>query len=139
MGKQQNYAYGDITLCGEVVSAQSPLSEVDVIDLTVTKNADCSYVLIGNNICYTLTYVNNSDVDFTTEDMGAIIVRDPLGSNVTFVDGSMTVDIDDAGPEPVVPIIDGATNVLTYDGLELEAGKTAIVVFCVTVNSMPAA
>jgi len=142
MAKQQNQVFAEIELCGEAVSAQSQVSEVDVIDLTINKEADCAYVLVGGNICYTVTITNSSDVDFANDELGGVIFRDPLASNVTYVENSFNYTINDGSPDPqpvyVEPSIN-ADNVMTYDNIELEAGHSAVVKFCVKVNQMPSA
>jgi len=130
-----NQIFADVNLCGEAVSVQSEVVTTDVINLTVEKEASCKFVLVGHDLCYTVTITNDSDVDFTTEEggLGGIIFRDPLASNLTYVADSFNYEIDGGEPVFVEPAIDG-NNVMTYDSIELEAGQTAVVKFCVTVG-----
>jgi len=135
MATQENQVFLDVELCGETATTASDPVETDIIDLEVTKTSDCEFALVGGNICYTVTITNYSDVDFITGEMGGIVIRDPLSSNLEYVPGSFYYTID--GGEPVTddPNIDGS-NVLTYT-IELAAGETAVVHFCVKVLSMP--
>ena len=142
--KQENLAFADIELCDEAVSVASEPAEVDIIDLQVTKTADCQYAVVGGKICYTVTIFNNSDVNFVgdreDDEMGGVIFRDPLTSNLEYIPGTFTYTIDCGEPDPtpvqVEPNID-TDNVMTYDSLEIPAGCTAIVKFCVKVKSAP--
>ena len=135
MATQENQVFLDVELCGETATTSSDVTETDIIDLEVTKTADCDYALVGGNICYTITITNNSDVDFIDGEMGGIVIRDPLASNVEYVPGSFEYTIDGGEPISADPNIDGS-NVLTYT-IELAAGETAVVHFCVKVLSMP--
>jgi len=136
---QNNKIFLDLTLCNQAVSAESEIAETDVIDLQITKVSNCEYAVVGGNICYTVTIVNNSDVDFIEGDdeMGGIIFRDPLSLNLKYVLDTFEYKIGAADPVQVNPDVDPITNVLIYDSLEIPAGITAIVTFCVKVVSAP--
>jgi len=134
---QENKIFLDLTLCNQAVSAESPPATTDVIDLQITKVSNCEYAVVGGNICYTTTIVNNSDVDFVDGEMGGIIFRDPLTSNLEYVLGSFEYTIGSEPPVQDDPVVDPITNVLTYDSLEIPAGETAVVTFCVKVVSVP--
>jgi len=130
----ENRTFADVTLCGQTVSAQSELVSTDIINLTVEKAASCDYVLVGGRLCYTIVITNDSDVDFIEgqDELGKIIFRDPLADNLTYVTDSFTISINGGTAVPATPTLVG--NVLTYDGIELEAGQFATVVFCVIVG-----
>jgi len=136
MPTQENQAFLDFELCGDAVNVQSEIATTDIIDLQITKVSNCAYAVVGGNICYTITIFNNSDADFTTGELGGIIFRDPLASNVQYVPGSFEYEIGAEPPVQVEPDID-SNNVMTYDSLEIPAGDTAIVTFCVKVLSLP--
>ena len=134
-----NQTFADVTLCGETVFAESQVVTTDVINLTVEKEASCQYVLVGGRLCYTVTITNDSDVDFTTGELGGVIFRDPLAENLTYIPGTFEYTIDCGQPDPVPPVQVEPTinsdNVMTYDSLQIPAGCKAIVTFCVTVGA----
>jgi uncharacterized repeat protein (TIGR01451 family) len=138
MPTQENKVFLDITLCNEAVSTASNIVETNIFDLQVTKKSNCPYAVVGGKICYTVTIVNNSDVDFIIGEYeaGCIIFRDPLANNLEYIGGSFEYVIGSGEPVKVEPDID-SNNVLTYNCLEIPAGKTAIVTFCVKVKSVP--
>ncbi|MCL2755600.1 MAG: DUF11 domain-containing protein [Firmicutes bacterium] len=136
--KLENKAFLDLELCGEAVSVDSgEPTEVDIIDLQITKTANCAYAILGGNICYTVTIVNNSDVDFTDGEMGEITFRDPLADNLEYVDDSFEYGTDPDNLTPGTPNIDG-NNVITFD-LAIPAGETMYIEFCAKVTAMPTA
>ena len=135
MPKQQNQLFVNLELCETPVSIGSEVAETDIIDLQVTKVSACPYAVVGGNICYTATIVNNSDVDFITGEFGALEISDPLASNVEYVEGSFEYTIGSGEPVQVEPNID-VSNVMTYD-IEIPAGETAVVTFCVKVLCLP--
>lgn len=118
-----NEALLDLTLCGQAVSVTSNQADVDIIDLQVTKAASCSLVLLGGEVCYTVTVVNNSTVNLT-----GVTFRDPLASNLTYVTGSFQVD-----GVPEVPTISGNEIQYTFD---ITAGSTVTFDFCATVTGL---
>lgn len=116
----------DFDFCEEAMVVNSNTVETEIIDLQVTKTANVPFTMVGQTICYTVTIVNNSDVD--VED---ILFTDPLESYLTYVDGSFAVD-----GTPETPTVTG--NEIQYE-LSVPAGATVLVTFCVVVNSMPPA
>jgi len=136
MATQENRVFLDIELCDEAVSVESNVAETDIIDLQVTKISNCPYAVVGGNICYTVTIVNNSNANFVDGALGGIIFRDPLASNLQYIPGTFQYTIGSGEPFQVEPNIN-ADNVLTYDSIVLPAGQTAIVTFCVRVLSLP--
>ena len=136
MMKQENELFADVQLCGDTASTGSGVVETDIIDLQVTKAAKCDKALVGGRICYTGTIINNSDVDFITGEQGPVTIRDPLASNVEYIAGTFEYTIGSGQPVQDEPDIDG-NNEMTYE-LEIPAGETVIVEFCVKVLSVPA-
>jgi len=123
----QNQTFLDLELCEESITINSDIVDVDVIDLTLTKEASCNMVIVGKDVCYTVTIVNNSDVALDTT------FRDPLALNTTYVEDSFTVKVGDEEPVGETPSIDG-DNVMTHP-LTVPANETVVVEFCVTVDS----
>jgi len=125
-----NQTFLDLELCEDAITVSSNEVDVDIIDLQITKAASCNMAVVGGEICYTVTIINNSDVDFTEEGAGTITFRDPIDSNLSYKDDSFTVSNDlDAEPTFV-------GNELTYE-LSIGAGETVTIAFCVTVISAP--
>ena len=123
------------------ISVPSNTTDTDIIDLQFTKAANTNYVLVGGTLCYTVTAFNNSDVDFVDPDAtypdgkGGIVFSDTLASNVSYKVGSFTYQIDSGPPVSVEPDIDTPSNTISYNNLQIPADSTAVVKFCVIVNS----
>ena len=118
-----NTTFMDFTLCGDAVSVQSTPSEVDIIDLQITKVAACAYAVVGGEICYTVTIFNNSETELTD-----VLFRDPLAANLEYVEESFEVDGD--AEEPTI-----VGNELQYTFDTIAPGATIEVEFCVTVSA----
>jgi len=125
-----NQTFLDLELCEAAVTVPSNPVNVDIIDLQITKSASCGMAVVGGEICYTVTIINNSDIDFTEEGAGTITFRDPLDSHVTLDETSFMVS-NDPEAEPVM-----VGNEITYE-LSIGAGETVTINFCVTVDSAP--
>ena len=121
MAQFSNQSFLDLELCDSAVSVESNEVVTDIIDLTIEKEADCNMAVIGGTICYTVTIKNNSDIELET------IFRDPLASNLVYVQDSFTVD-----GEPQTPTYDAASHVLSYP-LTLDPHCEVVIRFCVKV------
>jgi len=129
MPTMQNQSFLDFELCDEAVSVHSEPVDIDVIDLTMTKVASCDKVVVGKDICYTVTIVNNSDVEIDGT------FRDPLDENVEYVTGSFKVTVGEDHPIEENPTI-SPENVMTYP-ITIPADETVVIEFCVKVASVP--
>jgi len=127
MPLMQNQTFLDFELCEEAVSVESGITEVDVIDLRISKQASCDMVVVGKDVCYTVTIVNNSDVSLD------VTFRDPLDVNAVYVEESFTITVGSGQPVQVEPTIDPVTNIMTHP-ITIPAGETVVVEFCVTVK-----
>jgi len=119
-----NQSFLDLELCEEVATASSNIVETEIIDLNMIKEANCGYAVVGGKICYTITITNNSAIELVD-----VVFRDPLPNNLTYVEGSFTVDDDSQ-----TPIID-ANNVLSYT-LTIPSSSTLVIKFCTTVGNV---
>jgi len=120
MGNILNQTFLDLELCDKTVTVPSEPVTTEVIDLLITKEASCGFVLKGNNICYTVTIVNKSDI--VIED---VVFRDPLDLNLTYVKDSFRMD--DVLAEPYID----KNNVLTYQ-FNIPPNSKIEIVFCAT-------
>jgi len=117
-------------------SPESNECDVRIIDIQITKTADCSITAVGSVICFTVDVYNNSDVNYYDDGVGGIIFSDALAGNISYNAGSFNYKLLSSSDEPtfVEPNID-INNLMTYDNLEIPAWETVVVKFCVTVNS----
>ena len=115
----------DFDMCRDAISVQSNPADTEIIDLQVTKSASRTAVFVGDNICYTVTVFNNSDVD-----LEELAFSDVLMSNLAYVEGSFEVD-----GVAVTPTI-SPDNELSYLIPLVAGGATVVVTFCVTVTSL---
>ena len=91
--------------------------ETDIVDLQIIKEV-CPYALLGQDICYTVTVLNNSNIDIT-----GLLFSDELADNLTYVAGSFEVDGNFETPMM-------ADNIIQYP-IDIMAGGEVIIKFCV--------
>ncbi|MCL2796708.1 MAG: DUF11 domain-containing protein [Firmicutes bacterium] len=121
MATLENTSFLDLDLCEEAISVESNEVVTTVIDLSIVKEASCAYVILGKNICYTVTVTNNSDVELLD-----VMFRDPLPSGLVYVEGSLEVDGTPVEPATTSPD-------LTYLLESVPAGGEPVVItFCAT-------
>ncbi|MCL2846467.1 MAG: DUF11 domain-containing protein [Firmicutes bacterium] len=134
---QENQAFLDIELCDEAVIVESEVSETEILDLTITKESDCPYAVIGGTICYTVTITNNTDHTFDGRDDTAfspLVFRDPLAENLEYIVDTFTFSINGAiPPTHGTPTID-TDNIMTFDDWTIPPQSTVVVEFCVRVK-----
>jgi len=134
----ENEALVDIMLCGDAVAVTSEPSEVEVLELDVTKEADCSYAVYGGQICYTATITNDTEHTFGTgaDDFSTLTFRDVLAPSLTYIADSFTYSINGGAPVPATPVYDQATNTLSFNGwpASIQPNSTITIRFCVRVG-----
>ena len=87
-GKVSNIASIDIEDCEDnITSIFSNKEEVELIAVTVEKNANCSWIIKGSSISYCVTIKNTS----TTVELPATF-RDQLIEGLTYINGTFTVN-----------------------------------------------
>jgi len=111
----------DFELCEDEITISSDPVVVDVIDITVDKEASCAYAVVGSEICYTITITTDTAIDGMT-------FKDLLDPAVEYVVGSFEVNGD-----PEDPVITGQE--ISYE-LDLPIGET-VIEFCVEIKSVP--
>jgi len=138
MATINNTTFLDFELCDSQVTVPSNQTETEIIDLQISKEASCDYTVVGGTICYTITIVNNSDVNLTFQDDGAsgITFRDPLATNLSYRPGTFSIQVGSSEPIYLEPDIN-ADNVLTFSELEIPANTTMTITFCVRVEYLP--
>jgi len=122
--KIENKAYLDIEACDEGLTLESNEAEVYTIDIDITKEAGCRYVVPGGTIKWCTTIKNNSEIDI--EDL---LFRDVLAAGTSYVTGSFTVN----GAHHT-PTISGQT--LTYHIDRIDEDDEIIICFDVNVHDI---
>jgi len=93
-----------------------------ILDIQIKKIPSCDKTVVGGRICYTITIENNNNVDLVE-----YLFSDMLAKNLTYVEGSFTVD-----GEFIKPIMIG--NEINHT-LNIDANQTVVISFCVIVTS----
>jgi uncharacterized repeat protein (TIGR01451 family) len=100
-----------------------------VADLAVTKGDAPDPVIAGNNITYTINFVNNGPSDTTT-----VTVTDAVPANTTFVSASVTTG---TGWSTSAPAVGGTGNVV-FSKAAVANGETAVFSIVVKVSAATA-
>jgi len=95
-------------------------------DLAVTKSDSPDPVIAGNNLTYTISFVNNGPSDAQT-----VMVTDAVPANTTFVSAAVTTG---SGWSMSAPAVGGTGNVV-FSKATVAAGETATFSMVVNVNS----
>jgi uncharacterized repeat protein (TIGR01451 family) len=93
-------------------------------DLQVTKSGSPNPVIVGNNITYTINFVNHGPASAQ-----AVMVTDPVPAHTTFVSASAP-----AGWTISSPAVGGTGNVV-FSKATVTSGQTAVFTLVVNVNS----
>ena len=102
--------YGPFTSTSETV-------QIQIVDLQITKQS-CPYALVGKDICYVVTIINNSNID-----MQGLLFVDELAPGISYVSDTFTVD-----GESQTPMI--ADNIIQHP-IDIGAGGLVEITFCV--------
>ena len=132
----ENEAFVDILLCEDAVAVASEPSEVEVLELDVTKEADCPYTVYGGRLCYTVTIRNNTEHTFGTEegDFSPLTFRDILAPNLTYIPSTFTYSINGGVAVPAIPTMSGNTISFNSWPASIEEDSTVTIRFCVQVG-----
>ncbi|HKE59066.1 MAG TPA: Calx-beta domain-containing protein, partial [Pyrinomonadaceae bacterium] len=95
-------------------------------DLAVTKSDSPDPVIVGNNITYTINFVNNGPSNDTN-----VTVTDATPTNTTFVSAAVTTG---SGWSTTTPAVGGTGNVVFSKG-DVANGETAVFTIIVKVNN----
>jgi len=114
----------DLELCNAEVTIVSNEIEVNELDLTMTKTADCAYFVVGSVITFCVEIANGSDIEL--EDLHWY---DVLDDRFTYVDDSFTVD-----GQPETPTIEGQEISWDIDTLGTAAEQPTTTTICFQVK-----
>ena len=112
----------ELPICNDPLEVVSNEVVTEIIDVTINKEANCNYAVVGGNICYTITIESSCDLD-------GVVFKDQLSNSVEYINGSFTVN-----DEPRTPTI-SADYELSYT-FDLKEGTT-VIKFCVHVIAVP--
>jgi uncharacterized repeat protein (TIGR01451 family) len=95
-------------------------------DLAVTKTDSPDPVIAGNNLTYTLNFINNGPSDAQT-----VTVTDPVPANATFVSATVTTG---SGWSTTAPAVGGTGNIV-FSKAMVVGGETAVFTIVVHINA----
>ncbi|MDO5558154.1 MAG: isopeptide-forming domain-containing fimbrial protein [Oscillospiraceae bacterium] len=138
-----NYALGDESVASDALSNTS-VTEVTAPNVSIYKEACVSNVKAGDTIAYSVTAINSGNA--TTPEN--VTITDTLPASVTLVTGSVSVSVRDSATNTETELIvvadvanidathyyNDTANPITVTMVPLEAGKSYILRFSVTVN-----
>ncbi|MCL2228809.1 MAG: hypothetical protein FWC00_03190 [Firmicutes bacterium] len=111
-----NKAELEIEGCEDAFVVESNQTEVDIVDITLTKTSGCHFAVVGGTISYCVKIENHSG-----EIVPDALFKDVLSSRVSYVTGSFTVD----GTHET-PTISG--NTISYEIPELHPSPSSTMI-----------